>query len=68
MNTQFFKCLLPGFNLLRLEHEEIDTENHRLTSIDRLLTASLLNSTIEIDRHNIFCLAMSPLDRQNYCN
>jgi transposase len=31
MTTQFLQCLLPGFNLLRLEHEEIDTENHHLT-------------------------------------
>ena len=31
MTTQFLQCLLPGFNLLRWEHEEIDTENHHLT-------------------------------------
>lgn len=31
MTIQFLQCLLPGFNLLRLEHEEIDTENHHLT-------------------------------------
>jgi transposase len=31
MTTQFLQCLLPGFKLLRLEHEEIDTENHHLT-------------------------------------
>jgi transposase len=31
MTTQLLQCLLPGFNLLRLEHDEIDTENHHLT-------------------------------------
>jgi transposase len=31
MTTQFLQCLLPGFNLLRLEHEEIDTDQHHLT-------------------------------------
>jgi transposase len=31
MTTQFLQCLLPGFNLLRLEHEEIDTENYHIT-------------------------------------
>lgn len=31
MTTQFLQYLLPGFNLLRLEHEEIDTENYHLT-------------------------------------
>ncbi|WP_309727843.1 hypothetical protein [Chamaesiphon sp. OTE_75_metabat_556] len=31
MTTQFLQCLLPGFNLLRLEYKEIDTENHHLT-------------------------------------
>jgi transposase len=31
MTTQFFQCLLPGFNLLRLKHEEIDTDQHHLT-------------------------------------
>ena len=31
MTTQFLQCLLPGFNLLRLEHEEIDTDLHHLT-------------------------------------
>jgi hypothetical protein len=30
MTTQFLQCLIPGFNLLRLEHEEIDTDNHHL--------------------------------------
>jgi transposase len=31
MTTQFLQYLLPGFTLLRLEHEEIDTENYHLT-------------------------------------
>jgi transposase len=31
MTTQFLQCLLPGVNLLRLEHEEIDTDQHHLT-------------------------------------
>ncbi len=31
MTTQFLQHLLPGFNLLRLEDEEIDTDNHHLT-------------------------------------
>jgi transposase len=31
MSTQFLQCLLPGFNLLRLKHEEIDTDQHHLT-------------------------------------
>jgi transposase len=31
MTTQFLQHLLPGFNLLRLEHEEIDTDHHHLT-------------------------------------
>jgi transposase len=31
MTTQFLQCLLPGFNLLRLEHEAIDTDQHHLT-------------------------------------
>lgn len=31
MTTQFLKCLLPGFQLLRLEHEEIDTDGHHIT-------------------------------------
>ena len=31
MTTQFLEYLLPGFNLLRLEHEEIDRDNYHLT-------------------------------------
>jgi transposase len=31
MTTQFLECLLPGFQLLRLEEEEIDTEEHHIT-------------------------------------
>jgi transposase len=30
--TQFLKCLLPGFQLLRLEHEEIDTDEYHITA------------------------------------
>jgi transposase len=34
MTTQFLQCLLPGFQLLRLEYEEIDTDgHHKLQSI-----------------------------------
>jgi transposase len=31
MNPQFFSCLLPGFNLLHLDHSEIDATCDRLT-------------------------------------
>jgi transposase len=31
MTTQLLQCLLPGCQLLRLEHEEIDTEGHHIT-------------------------------------
>jgi transposase len=31
MTTQFLQCLLPGFNLLRLEHDRLDTDNNHLT-------------------------------------
>jgi transposase len=31
MTTQFFQSLLPGFNLLRWEDEEIDVDQHHLT-------------------------------------
>jgi transposase len=31
MTTQFLQCLLPGFQLLRLEEEEIDTDGHHIT-------------------------------------
>jgi transposase len=30
--TQFLQYLLPGFKLMRLEHEDIDTEGHHITA------------------------------------
>lgn len=56
MSTQFLQCLLPGANLLLLEHYEIDAENQQLTlrvsSTQTLAQCPLcFNSTARIHSH-----------------